>query len=174
MGNISTKVENASIEAAIELKMASVDVENASIEVEMKAGVGDGVKILTERVSSYDDMSLLFEDACKTELESMVLSDTSIADVGNKILEKYDGSTELSWKLSSSSMLEVPCECKSVAITMFEEGSDGTADIVGFREKPFVWKSGLEDGRNLELMKKDTNVARNCCFVKALGDIRVE
>ena len=176
VGNISTEVESIFFEAgkaSIELNIASVDVENASTEVEMKAGedgAGDGVKILIERASSCEDigMSLLLEDMCKTELESMVLSDTSIADVGNKILEKYDGSTELSWKLSSGSMLEVPCECKSVAI-----GSDSTADIVGFREKPFVWKSVLEGGRNLELMKKDTNVANNCCIVKALGDIRV-
>ena len=179
MGNLSTKVENASIEAgnaSIELKMASVDVENASIGVEMKAGVGDGVKILTERVSSYDDigMSLLFEDSCKIVLEIMLLSDTSTVDAGNEMLKEDDSSTEVNRKLSSSSKLEAPCEGKSVGMTIFEEGSDGTADIVGFREKPIVSKkSVLED---IELVKEDSNVANNCCLVDSasLEDIGIK
>ena len=182
MGNISIKVENASIEAgnaSIELKMAAVDVENAPIEVEMKAGedgAGDGVKILTERVSSYDDigMSLLFEDSCKVVFEIMLLSDTSTVDVGNEMLKEDDSSTEVNWKLSSSSMLEAPCEGKSVGMTIFEEGTDGTADIVCFREKPIVSKkSVLED---IELVKEDSNVANNCCLVDSasLEDIGIK
>ena len=184
VGNISTEVESIFFEAgkaSIELNIASVDVENASTEVEMKAGedgAGDGVKILVERASSCEDigMSLLLEDMCKTELESMVLSGTSIVDVGIKLLNGSSDS-EVNWKLSSSSMLEAPCEGKSVGMTIFEEGSDGTADIVGFGEKPIVWKkSVLEDRRIPELVKEASNVANNCCLVnsESLEDIGIK
>ena len=141
LGNISTEVESIffeAVNASIELKMASVDVENTSTEVEMKAGedgAGDGEKILIERASSCEDigMSLLLEDMCKTELESM---DTSIVDVGNEI-RKDDGSIEVNLKLSFGIIVNVVCECKSVGITMLEEGSDGLVE--GFKEKLFVW-----------------------------------
>ena len=95
VGEIATEVKSASVDnastkvdvmageeaenASIEMKMASV---NASTEVEMKAGAGDGVKILTERVGSYDDIgtSLLFKDVCKMVLENK-LSDVSIVEI---------------------------------------------------------------------------------------------
>ena len=57
----------------------------------MNAGAGDGVKILTERVSSYDDIgtSLLFKDVCKMVLENK-LSDASIVENGIILLEEED------------------------------------------------------------------------------------
>ena len=146
MGNISTKVDNASIEAgnaSIELKMASVDVKNAPTEVELMAGndgVEDDVIILTERVSSYDDigMSLLLKDVCKVLLESMVLSDASIVDGGIKT----DASTaEVGiriWKLSFGALIEVSCESVVISgMTMFEEG---TVNVEGLRERLVGWK----------------------------------
>ena len=150
VGNISTEVENAFFEAgmnaSIELKMASVDVENALTEVELMAGddgVEDDVIILTERVSSYDDigMSLLLKDVCKVLHESMVLSDASIVDGGIKT----DASTEVGiriWKLSFGALIEVTCEYKSVVIsgmTMFEES---TVNVEGLREWLVGWKIG--------------------------------
>ena len=137
--------ENTSLEAGNELKMASVDVKNAPTEVELMAGddgVEDDVIVLTERVSSYDDisMSLLLKYVCKVLLESMVLLDASIVDGGIKT----DASTEVGMKVSFGALIEVSCEYKSVVISGMKMFEEGTVNVEGLRERLVGWKIVLE------------------------------